>query len=152
MLRMGTSLGVLLVAAACGTTGPDDNDSNSSGGVGGNAVTTAATSGDPNANSDGDCMTDGEEAMFGSDPLLADTDGDGHDDCKERDCGSNATDAMQKCYACGWVRNDPGTIVGTGTAIGDTMPNFSLVDQCGEMVSMYDFAGEYHILYMTAGY
>ena len=107
---------------------------------------------DPNANSDGDCMLDSEEVMLGTDPTLADTDGDGFDDCQERDCGSNPTDAAQKCYACGWKRNDPGDLVGTGTALGDTMPNFSLVDQCGETVSMYDFVGEYHILYMTAGY
>mgnify|MGYP004354692273 FL=1 len=29
------------------------------------------------------------------------------------------------------------------------MENVALVDQCGERVNMYDFAGAYHVMYMT---
>ena len=132
--------GVLLSACGSGATG-----STGSGGAGGNGV-------DPNANPDGDCMTNAEEAMFGTDPNLADTDGDGVGDCAERDCGSNALDPLQVCYACGWKRSDPGNLVSDGNKVGNTIANLDLIDQCQEKVKLWDFAGQYHILFMTAAW
>lgn len=107
---------------------------------------------DPNANADGDCMTDAEELALGTDPNAIDSDLDGVADCDEIACVSDPLDVAEVCYACGWQHNDPGDIVSTGSAAGDVMANFSLVDQCGEEVAMHDFAGAYHILYMTAGW
>lgn len=107
---------------------------------------------DPSANPDGDCLTNQEEATLGTDPEAADTDGDGYDDCAERDCVSNPKDAFERCYTCGWKHADPGTLVATGSAEGDVIANLELVDQCNESVRLWDFAGEYHILFMTAAW
>ena len=117
---------------------------------------------DPNANADGDCMTDAEERTLGTnpakadsdldtlsdcdeidlgtDPILADTDADGLTDSQEVTCVSNPLDPAEKCFACGWKHNDPGNIVATGKADGDVMHDLELVDQCQEPVHLYDFA------------
>ncbi len=107
---------------------------------------------DPNLNSDGACMTDAQEVQAGTDPYLADTDGDGVDDCAELDCVSNPTDPAEKCYACGWKHKDPGNVQSTGTGVGSVMGNFTVTDQCGEQVDIHDFYGSYHILYHTAAW
>jgi hypothetical protein len=107
---------------------------------------------DGSGNADGDCLTDGEELALGTDPTLADSDGDGDDDCKELDCGSDPIDGSERCYACGWKRNDPGNLVSTGAAVGDVIENLHLFDQCGDEVELWDFAQAYHILFMTAAW
>jgi hypothetical protein len=107
---------------------------------------------DPNQNSDGDCMTDLEEVAAGTDPHQVDGDGDGSSDCDEIACGSNPSDAEQRCYACGWKRNDPDNLVSDGAEIGDVVSNITLTDQCGEQVSLWDFHGQYIIMYMTAAW
>ena len=133
-------------AAACGgspAADPPNDDVGAQGGAGGD---------DGSGNADGDCLTDGEEIDLGTDPNLADSDADGTDDCSEIDCGSNPIDAAQACYACGWKRNDPKNLVSTGAAEGDVIENLRLVDQCGEEIALWDFAQEYHILFMTAAW
>ena len=107
---------------------------------------------DINANADGDCMTDVEEAALGTDPNEKDSDGDGVSDCDEIDAVSDPLDGEEVPYACGWAHNDPGTIQPTGAAIGDTLYDAELPDQCGENVSIWDFYGKYHVLYMTAAW
>ena len=114
--------------------------------------TVAVSEFDPNKNSDGDCMTDAEEAVAGTDPMSADGDGDGISDCDEVACGSNPSDAKEKCYACGWKRNDPRNLVSDGAEIGNVVSNIQLPDQCGEQVSLWDFHGQYFIMYMTAAW
>jgi len=52
-------------------------------------------------------------------------------------------------YTCGWKRNNPGALESTGSSIGDVVANLSLVDQCSEKVELWDFYGEYNILWMT---
>lgn len=137
---------LLLLAAACGDeSGAFGGGGTGEGGAGGIAI-------DPNDNPDGDCLTNAEEEALGTDRDLADSDADGHDDCVERDCLADPTDAAQKCYLCGWKRNDPGTLVSTGAAEGDVIANLDLVDQCKEPVKLWDFAGEYHILFMTTAW
>jgi len=107
---------------------------------------------DASLDSDGDGIDDCSELDLGLDPASDDTDGDGMADGAEIDCGSSPTDIDDTCYQCGWGRNDPGNITPTGAALGDVMENLSLVDQCKETIDTYDFAGEYHILYMTAAF
>jgi len=121
-------------------------------GTGAGPTGEGAAAPDPNANVDGDCMTAAEELALGTDDTLADTDGDGFDDCAERDCVSSPIDGAEKCYACGWKHNDPGTLMSTGGSEGDVVANLDLVDQCKEPVKLWDFAGEYHILFMTAAW
>lgn len=124
-------------------------------------------------NTDGDCLTDAEEAELGTDPASTDSDGDGLEDCAERDeigtdptradtdgdgfddaeevaCVSDPADASETCYACGWPHGDPGDLESTGADEGDVIANLALWDQCGEEVHLWDFTGPYYILYATA--
>ena len=107
---------------------------------------------DPNLNTDGDCMTDMEEVAAGTDPKSVDGDGDGVSDCDELACGANPADAKEKCYSCGWKRSDPGNLVSDGAAVGNIVENIKLPDQCGEEVALWDFYGQYFIMYMTAAW
>jgi len=103
--------------------------------------------------SDGDGLLDCDESeLYGTDPTLADSDGDSTDDGAELDCGADPLDGDEACYLCGWNRNDPGTLTATGNQRGDTIENVTMVDQCLEPVPLWDFAGEYHILWMTAAW
>ena len=104
---------------------------------------------DEMSDADSDGLSDCEEEALGSDPAKDDTDGDGLTDLEEVDCGTSALDADDTCYACGWGKNDPGNIQATGAGVDDIMENVTLVDQCGDRVNMYDFAGAYHVMYMT---
>ncbi len=145
------TMGVVVAAAflaACVTTetsAPADDDSGTD--VGGMGPS-------PTANSDGDLcgLTDLQEVEMGLDPNALDSDLDGFNDCDEIACVSNPADVNQQCYACGWEHNDPGTLVATGAAVGDVINNIGLVDQCGELVNIWDFYGKYHILWMTAAW
>jgi len=132
MKRLMLGLMLLLLATACGTAEEAELD--------------------PNANADGDCMTDMQELERGTDPDLADSDGDGVSDCAELECVSNPMDAEEKCYTCGWKHNDPGRLVSNGSAVGDVVDDRELTDQCNDTVSLWDFYGEYHVMYMTAAW
>ena len=94
-----------------------------------------------------DASSGGQDCVAG-----VDSDGDGVEDCIELDCGSDSLDSEEQCFACGWTRNDPGDLESTGSSEGDVIANLRFIDQCGEEVSLWDFAGEYHILWMTASW
>jgi cytochrome oxidase Cu insertion factor (SCO1/SenC/PrrC family) len=53
-------------------------------------------------------------------------------------------------WTCGWTGEDPEDLSSTGNEEGDVVADIDFIDQCGEEPSLYDFAGEWHILYMTA--
>lgn len=108
-----------------------------------------ACGGDADGDGLEDCM---EEDEFGTDPTLADSDGDGFDDGDELDCGSNPLDLDEQCYACGWRHDDPDDLSSTGAEVGDVVDNVTFVDQCGDEVDLWDFARSYHILFMTAAW
>jgi hypothetical protein len=97
-------------------------------------------------------MTDVEELAAGTDPKLVDGDGDGASDCDEVACGSDPSNAQEKCYACGWKRSDPKNLVSDGAGVGNVINNIELPDQCGDQVSLWDFHGQYFIMYMTAAW
>jgi len=122
-----------LLAAGCGSDKGED--------------ATAAC--DETSDADADGLSDCEEEALGLDPANDDTDGDGLTDSEELDCGTSALDADDTCYTCGWGKNDPGNIQATGAEVNDVMENVALIDQCGDRVNMYDFAGAYHVMYMT---
>ncbi len=105
---------------------------------------------DANEDTDGDGLDDCTEESLGTDPALADSDGDGHDDGQELDCVSDPLDSEERCLACGWGHNDPGDLVSTGNEDGQVIENIPFIDQCEEEVSLWDFAGQYHVLWMTA--
>jgi hypothetical protein len=134
-------------AEQCESNADDDDDGLD------NCTETEELGTDPdNADTDGDGVDDGVEVDLGTDPTLPDTDGDGFDDGTEVACVSNPNDAAEVCYACGWAHNDPESLTSTGGAVGDVIANLELFDQCGEQVDLWDFAGSYHILYMTAAW
>ena len=132
-MKRTLQLALLLLAGACNST-PEEPACNAQ------------------ADADSDGVNDCLEDELGTNRDVADTDGDGFDDGEELDCVSNPTDADEACYACGWEHNDPGDLKSTGTDVGDVMANAKLPDQCGEMVDLWDFHGEYHVLYLTAAW
>tara|TARA_Y100001968_G_C19423922_1_gene753282 strand:+ start:142 stop:873 length:732 start_codon:yes stop_codon:yes gene_type:complete len=107
----------------------------------------AACSTDPDLDSDGDGLTDVIEAELGTDPTLADTDADGYTDSQERHAGTDALDPASLIYAGGWPYNinkdsiaDPGW--DQETSEGLLVPRFRALDQFGDEVDLYDFAGQ----------
>jgi hypothetical protein len=142
LLLLSMILSVLLCACA------------TAGGKGGGDAEEGEGSGDSGldctADEDGDGLDLCEETALGTDPGASDTDADGTSDGEEAACGADPNDALETCYACGWAHDDPGTLVSEGAELGDTIANLNLYDQCGEMVDLWDFAQEYHILFMTA--
>lgn len=101
---------------------------------------------------DGDGLDGCEEDALGTDPAVADTDGDGVNDGDEVACVSDPLDPTELCYACGWRHDDPGDLASTGAALGDIVENVPFLDSCGELVDLWDFAREYHILFITASW
>ena len=99
---------------------------------------------------DGDGLDDCAEADLGTDPASSDSDGDGFSDSEEVACVSNPLTLTSVLPPAAGKHNDPGTLVSNGKEVGDVIKNISLVDQRGEMVDIWDFYGEYHVLYMTS--
>jgi len=151
-----TALICCLALPACGDNAKSENGCDATADTDGDGLddcTEYDLGFDPAAeDGDNDGIPDHEEAAMGLDPADADSDGDGFNDGEELDCGGDPTDPDTVCYACGWPKNNPGDLTPTGSDIGDVMDNISLVDQCGDWVDFHDFAGEYHIVYMTAAF
>jgi hypothetical protein len=142
---------LLLALAACSSSDKPATTDTSGGDTAG--TDTASADCDPAADTDGDGLDDCTELEeLGTDPGLADSDGDGDADGAEVDCASDPLDSAEGCYACGWTRADPGDLVSEGDDIGDVIENLELVDQCEELVDLWDFAGEYHVLFLTAAW
>ncbi len=135
--RLGMVLALTL--AACNGEDAEDSGSNSNTGC-------------SEEDADNDGLDGCTEEELGTDPDQADSDGDGFDDGEEIDCVSDPLDGDEACYACGWEHNDPGDLVSTGAAEGDVIANLELIDQCEEEIQLWDFAGEYHILFITASW
>jgi len=55
--------------------------------------------------------------------------------------------ARTEPYACGWPLFSPGGLSQSYTAaVGDTLPNARLTDQCGEGVDLWDFRGRFVVI------
>ncbi len=99
---------------------------------------------------DHDGVMSDEEAVAGTDPQNADSDGDGHDDGVELDQGFDPNDADDHPYKGGYAVNRCSTEPeATGSGVGQIFAGFTLGDQHGEEVSLYDFCGSY--VYIVAG-
>jgi len=101
---------------------------------------------DLTADDDGDGLTNVEEAELGTNPLVADTDNDGYSDGQEVQAGTDPGDSEDVIYTGGWPYNmnkdalvDPGW--DTVAEVGAMVPDFRAVDQYGDTVHLYDFAG-----------
>jgi hypothetical protein len=95
---------------------------------------------------DGDFLTGCEEAALGTDPANSDTDGDGYLDGDEVLEQKDPLDATSRIYQGGWPyqRNkadlvDPG--FSSTVAASEPVPRLVALDQFGESVDLYDFAG-----------
>lgn len=104
------------------------------------ATATDTGSVDPNLDSDGDGLTDAEEATLGTDPQVADTDLDGWDDGDEVDGHTDPNSATDHPYTGGWAmgacRDD---LVASGNGVGQVTADFALLDQHGDTVRLHDF-------------
>ena len=99
----------------------------------------------PGVDTDGDGLTDAEEASLGTDPELSDSDGDGYSDYDEVTEGSDPTDPDSMIYIGGWPYNpnkDADAAPGWDSVAGEgaTLPYYTAFDQYGEEVHLYDFA------------
>ncbi|MEE9385844.1 MAG: hypothetical protein V3V08_20735 [Nannocystaceae bacterium] len=118
---------------------------------------------------DGDGLTDAEEAVFGSDPNKPDTDEDGLNDKEEQDHGTNPNEAdsdgdrywdlwelnegtdpldpASVIYACGWPYAPEKDTLKTSGSAGNATANepfarFTGTDQCGDDLDLFDFSGQ----------
>lgn len=103
--------------------------------------------GDDGTDTDGDGLTDYQEEELGTDPALEDTDGDDRPDGEEVEAGTDPLDETDFEYLGGWPRNadkdDLGDPSMTDTIWeGDQFGHFTGVDQFGDVVDIYDFAGQ----------
>jgi thiol-disulfide isomerase/thioredoxin len=96
---------------------------------------------------DGDGLSDGQEAELGTDPTQPDSDSDGYTDFEEVDAGTDPLDAEDRIYKGGWPYNpnkdeieDPG--FGSTAGLGTMLPRYKAVDQYGDEVDIYDFFGQ----------
>jgi len=95
---------------------------------------------------DGDGLSNDEEALYGTDPDYPDTDNDGYTDFEEIDAGTDPLDSDDVIYTGGWPYNPNKEVLektasAGPAALGTQLPRFSLVDQYGEVVDLYDLAG-----------
>ncbi|MCK6525535.1 hypothetical protein L6R49_29350 [Myxococcota bacterium] len=100
------------------------------------------------ADTDGDGLNDLSEDEDGTDPLSTDGDGDGYLDPWELTEGTDPNDAESRIYIGNWPYNpNKGEMVDVpleeaGTKEGDQFAHLVLMDQFGEYVDLYDFAGQ----------
>ena len=125
--------------------GDDDDAAGDDDDAAGDDDDAAGDDDDAAMDSDGDGLTNSEEASLGTDPNDADTDGDGYDDGDEVAEGSDPTDASDGIYAGGWPYYADKDSLGngswtTGTYVGAQIPRWNAVDQWGQTVDLYDLA------------
>jgi hypothetical protein len=95
---------------------------------------------DPNADDDGDGLTNGEEDELGTDKDDPDTDDDGYDDGQEVKKNTDPLSASDHPYLGEWgIDACRGSTVATGTAVGQIPEDFALEDQYGDLVQLYAF-------------
>ena len=91
--------------------------------------------------SDGDGVSDEEEAALGTDPESDDTDLDGWTDGEELERNTDPVDGSDKPYEGGWPIGDCRDSVQADGSLsqGGIAPNFELIDTYGDTVALHDF-------------
>lgn len=92
---------------------------------------------------DGDGLLADEELALNTNPADPDTDGDGHLDGEEVEAGTDPTDIDDYPYRGGYGVDGAcrDSITATGNGVGDITDNFTLTDQFGDGVKLWDFCG-----------
>ncbi|MCP4895231.1 MAG: hypothetical protein GY911_15640 [Actinomycetales bacterium] len=111
---------------------------------------------DADADSDGDGLPDLQEEELGTDPDRSDSDGDGYTDFEEHDAGTDPLDDSSVIYQGGWPYNpDKGSILDPGweaeAGEGVVVPHYRAIDQFGDEVDLYDFAGHDRQIVLDVG-
>lgn len=89
---------------------------------------------------DGDGLLTSAEENLGTDPYVADSDGDGVSDGAEFKGHTDALDPNEYPYAGGWeIGACKDDIDGEGFSEGDVSDDWSMMDQHGQNVSLYSF-------------
>ncbi len=104
------------------------------------------------ADTDGDGLDDFTEVNeTGTDPTVADTDGDGYDDGKEWDGNTDPLDDIDHPYAGGWPIDAcrAEVVPNGGDDEGNVVETFVAMDQFGENVRFHDFCD--HVIVLLAG-
>jgi len=130
-----------------GGSGGGSGSGSGSGSGGGSGSGSGSGSGGGDTDSDGDGLSDAEEGDLGTDPDDVDTDGDGYEDGWEVEWGTDPTDPDSGYYTGGWPyqpdKDDFGGNDVSGTPdVGEDLPRIVGVDQFGDDVDLYDFAGQ----------
>jgi hypothetical protein len=97
---------------------------------------------------DQDGLLDFEEEAAGTDPFVADSDGDNHSDGDEIEKGTDPLDFEDHPYLGEYeIDKDCRDLVSAeGNAIGQVTDKITGPDQFGEIVNFYDFCGKYLLL------
>jgi hypothetical protein len=125
----------------------------------------------PNGDEDLDGLTNGDEEILGTDPYIADSDGDGMSDLEEIEAGTNPlykySHLYEGDYRVGYCNVKP---VPTGPTLeqkdptvgpnftwyslqeGDVPFNTQFIDQNGEVVDLYSFCGTQVMVLAGAGW
>jgi thiol-disulfide isomerase/thioredoxin len=108
------------------------------------------------SDSDGDGLDDAEELELGTDPTLSDTDTDGLSDSVELDAGSDPLNMFSWPGGGVWpdrtAAADSDGINGDDYALGAVFPNFKGSDRYDELVELYQFYGHVILLDFSAGW
>ena len=93
---------------------------------------------------DGDGLSDEEEAALGTDPMLVDTDGDNYWDSWEVNEGTDPLDPESRIYIGYWPYNpdkeelEQGSWASANTNVGTPLPRAEFLDQNNQLVDLYD--------------
>lgn len=140
------TLGVAGLVACTGAE-PGNNGNNNGGNNGNNAGT-------EDVDTDGDGLTDAEEAELGTDPNSGDTDLDGWDDFDETEAGSDPNacwDVVEGWPNCSGQAAADG-YSGEGWQLDQTQKNWGGVDQFGGEVTSSQFYGMVTVVDLSAGW
>ncbi len=91
--------------------------------------------------SDGDGLTDAEEAALGTDPDAPDSDGDAYDDGVEVAAGTDPLEYYQHPFVGGYPPGPGPVWAGTGWAVGEVLDNATMLDQHAEAIDLWAFSG-----------
>jgi hypothetical protein len=99
------------------------------------------------------CCSDGGDGT--ESPDLSDSTADVQTDDVQPDGGVDSEELdsdAESTAPCQWDLANPGDLVATGAEDGYVVDNATFVDQCNNTVDLWDFAGKYRVIFLTAAW